>query len=158
MTSKAIVSADRKIISRLNDISEPLARLALFTVYFWFGFLKVLGLSPANPLVASLLEKTLPFITFPTFIFWFGVFEVIIGVLWMVPGAERAVIALLGIHLITTVLPLILLPSITWSAPFVPTLEGQYIIKNLAIIALAVVIGARLNPFTRTLWQRLRGK
>jgi hypothetical protein len=43
-------------------------------------------------------------------------------------------------------MPLILLPEVTWSRPFVPTLEGQYILKNVVIIALAARMVARLHP------------
>jgi uncharacterized membrane protein YkgB len=41
--------------------------------------------------------------------------------------------------------PLVILPNETWQKTLVPTLEGQYIIKNLVIIALALVIGAHLS-------------
>jgi hypothetical protein len=33
---------------------------------------------------------------------------------------------------------------------FVPTLEGQYIIKNVAIIALAIGIAAQLRPYGKS--------
>jgi hypothetical protein len=56
------------------------------------------------------------------------------------------VIPLLFIHMIMTFLPLIFLPSTTWSGFLVPTLEGQYIIKNLVIIAAAMGIAAHLVP------------
>jgi uncharacterized membrane protein YkgB len=49
--------------------------------------------------------------------------------------------------MIIVALPLFLLPQITWHKFLVPTLEGQYIIKNLAIISLALVIGAHLRKF-----------
>jgi uncharacterized membrane protein YkgB len=49
--------------------------------------------------------------------------------------------------MIIVALPLFLLPQITWQKFLVPTLEGQYIIKNLAIISLALVIGAHLRKF-----------
>jgi uncharacterized membrane protein YkgB len=114
------------------------ARIALFIVFFLFGILKLFFLSPANPLVSGLLERTLPFITFHTFIILFGIYEMIIGIIFLIPGRERLALWLLIPHMFTTFLPLILLPSVTWQQPFVPTLEGQYIIKNLVIIALAM--------------------
>jgi uncharacterized membrane protein YkgB len=88
----------------LKQISIIVARGALFIVYFWFGFLKVIGQSPASEMVRELLSQTMPFMS------------------------------LFVIHILTTILPLFLLPSI-WTHMFVPTLEGQYIIKNLALIA-----------------------
>lgn len=140
---------DRKIIHHFQAISIPFARIALFVVFFWFGILKVVHESPANPLVAELLEKTLPFLTFDQFIIIFGLFEMLIGILFLVPRMERIVLPLLGVHMITTIAPLVLLPTVTWTAPLVPTLEGQYIIKNIVLIALACVIGANLRPWKK---------
>lgn len=153
MSSRTLELIDKSIIRHLRAYANPLARLALFVVYFWFGILKLIDASPANPLVADLLTKTLPFITFPTFIVALGLYEMLIGILWVVPRGERAAIALLIPHLIMIVAPLALLPSVAWSAPFIPTLEGQYIIKNVVIIALAMSIGAKLEPFKRRWWQ-----
>jgi putative oxidoreductase len=59
----------------------------------------------------------------------------------------RLVIPLLLIHIVIVCLPLFVVPDLAWSKPFIPTLEGQYIIKNLAIIALAIGIAAQTKPF-----------
>src|SRR3989344_4444075 len=120
-----------------------LERVALFLVYGWFGFLKIIFISPANLLVGSLLEKTLPFITFNQFIFWFGMFEVLIGVLFLLPKMEKIALSLLAVHLVTTFMPLIVLPSVTWQGWFIPTLEGQYIIKNILIVSCAFSLATR---------------
>lgn len=137
---------DRTIIEFLKKITTPLARISLFIIFFWFGFLKIIDTSPANPLVEALLNKTLPFIQFSQFIIFLGIWEMIIGITFLIPKAERLTIAMLIPHIITTFLPLIFLPSITWKSFLVPTLEGQYIIKNLVIIALAVSIASRQAP------------
>lgn len=125
-----------------GSIGLWLNRLALFVVYGWFGVLKIVAISPANPLVASLLEKTMPFLTFSQFIIGFGIFEVLIGFLFLIPRWEKVGLILLVIHLGTTIMPLFLLPAIAWQAPFVPTLEGQYIIKNILIVACAWGVAA----------------
>ena len=70
----------------------------------------------------------------------------LIGVLFIVKGMERIVILLLLIQITTTFMPLVLLPDATWSGFLTPTLEGQYIIKNFAIIALAMGVAAHLHP------------
>ncbi len=123
-----------------KKISLPLSRFAIFIIYFWFGALKVFSESPANPLVDSLLHKTLPFMPFPTFILLLGIFEMMIGLIFLVPKLERVAVSLLLIHIVMTLMPLILLPIMTWQRFLVPTMEGQYIIKNILIVALAVVI------------------
>ena len=121
------------------------AHIALFIVFVWFGLLKVLGSSPANPLVISLLNETLPFMSFNVFNILLGSYEVLIGLLFIIPRAEKAAIALLIPHMVVTILPLMLLPTITWQGFLTPSMEGQYIIKNVVIIALAAMVFADLN-------------
>lgn len=145
-----IFSIDRKLISILKYHNDSVARVGLFVIFFWFGLLKVFGLSPATPLVRTLYEQL--FYTpvgFDNFLIAFGVFEVIIGVLFLIKGCERVVLPLLAVHMVTTILPLIFLPSLAWTGIFVPTLEGQYIIKNLALIAAAVSVGAHLHELKK---------
>ncbi len=147
MLKDFFISTDRTFIEGFRKLALPVSRLAIFVVYFWFGMLKVLGLSPASPLVLALLDRTMPFISPGAFLVWFGLFEVLIGVVFLVPKLSRLAIALLVIHLITTVMPLFLLKSSLWTGMMVPTLEGQYIIKNVLIIALAIVLASNLTPW-----------
>lgn len=127
-----------------------LSRLALFIIYGWFGALKVFAESPANPLVDALLQRTMPEVPFDTFIIVFGLFEMLIGLLWLIPGLESAALAIVVLHVALTSGPLVLLPAATWQVvPFVPTLEGQYIMKNLLILAAALnVLRRSVKPAT----------
>lgn len=142
-----ISHTDTSIIRFFRKISVPTARISLFVVFFWFGLLKAIGLSPAGSLVHGLFDATLlGIVPFNTFYVGFSLFECLIGILFLIKGAERVVIPLLFFHMITTFLPLIFLPSESWQAPFVPTLVGQYIIKNLVLVAAAIGIAAHLHP------------
>jgi len=143
-----ILKFDSLIINRLRELEIPLARIAIFIVYFWFGLLKLLDMSPAGPLVQTLFERTIWFMPFQSFYFLFSLFEMAIGIIFLIRGLERLAIFLLSLHLVTTVLPLFLLPEIAWQGFLVPTLEGQYIIKNILIVAVAVVVGSKLVPIT----------
>lgn len=116
------------------------ARLAIFVIFFWFGILKVLFISPADEIVNSLLSVTMPSIPFESFFVFLGLVEMLIGVLFLVPKWTRYALPVLLIHMLTTFGPLVLIPAAVWQTPFVPTIEGQYIIKNLALVALAVSI------------------
>ena len=145
---KLIQKFDTLVIGRLKKIEVPIARIAIFTVYFWFGALKIFGVSPATPLVQALFEKTITFMPFATFYIIFSFFEIVIGILFLARGMERLAIFLLGLHLITTILPFIFVPQLTWQGFLVPTLEGQYIIKNILIVASAVVVGSKLVPMS----------
>lgn len=130
-------------LARHHTIVTWFGRFALFIIYFWFGILKVVYISPANPLVDSLLQATMPFMSFNTFIVLFGLFEMLIGILFLIPKLQKIAIALLIPHLVTTVMPLLLLPTISWQTFMTPTLEGQYIIKNLLIASVALFLAEK---------------
>ncbi len=143
---QAIGAIGRQRLAGVVVARGVIARLAIFIIYFWFGILKIIGLSPAGPLVHALFDRTIHFMSFDVFYLLFALFEVVIGILILIPRFTRVAILLLFVHLIATVLPLFLLPHIAWQSAFVPTLEGQYIIKNVLILALAMVVVANTNP------------
>ncbi len=132
----------KKIFQRINI---PFARFTIFAVFFWFGILKLQGLSPAGPLVEALYAQTVTFIDFGTFYTLFALFEMLIGILFLFKKTTQFALVLLGLHLICTTMPLLLLPSHTWQGFLVPTLEGQYIIKNLLLLSVAITIGAQFS-------------
>lgn len=138
---------DNQIISKIRIIFPVFSRFSLFVIFFGFGILKLFDSSPANPLVENLLHTTLPFISFNQFIIGLGIFEMLIGISFAIPRLERLAILLLVPHMITTAMPLFLLPEIAWQPFPIPTLEGQYMIKNLVIIALAMGIASQLKPW-----------
>jgi uncharacterized membrane protein YkgB len=121
------------------------AHVALFVIFFWFGLLKVLGLSPATPLVDALRDVTITWWPIDSFIIFLGWVEMLTGVLFLFTRTQKIAGLILIPHMITTIMPLVLVPHVAWYSFGVPTLEGQYIIKNLVIMALAasVVIGYR---------------
>jgi uncharacterized membrane protein YkgB len=142
---ETLYSIDRAVLAVANRSGVWVARLSLFIIYFWFGLLKVIDLSPASPLIQELFEKTMPIMPFATFLVLFGLFECLIGLLWLIKGLERLAIPLFAFHMVTTFMPIFLVAGI-WTAPLVPTLEGQYIVKNLALIAAVLMIVNSLTP------------
>ena len=134
----------------MTKFSFVLSHVALSIVFIWFGALKFFGVSPANGLVDALLQKTMPFFTFDVFILLLGAVEVLIGILFLIPRMEHPAIAILVFHMFTTILPLFLLPEIVWQGFLTPTLEGQYIIKNIVVVALAIGILVDLESFKRS--------
>ena len=143
---------DQLVIFRAKRLSPAALRFSLFVLFFWFGALKVLGVSPAGPLVEALAGQMIPFIPPETFNAYFGILEGVIGILFLVPTPRvtRVVVGLLFFHMATTFLPLVVLPHLTWIAPFVPTIEGQYILKNLVILASAITIISQTEPLEKT--------
>jgi uncharacterized membrane protein YkgB len=122
------------------SLSIRTGRIAIFIVFFWFGLIKLFDLSPANELVEDLLSKTLPFIGFSEFIIFLGLWEALIGILFLFKKTTKFAFILMLVQMFTTFGPLIFLPEATWQSFMVPTLVGQYIIKNLVLVALGYII------------------
>lgn len=141
-----IVHWDERVIAFFRRTYIPLARVAFFVVFFWFGFLKLTGASPAGELAEVLTAKTIGLDWFDVSYKLLALLECAIGVLFLIPKAVRVVIPLLFVHLLVVCSPLILVPELTWQSFMVPTLEGQYIIKNVAIVALAFGVAAHTKP------------
>tara|TARA_B100001057_G_scaffold285512_1_gene285732 strand:+ start:1056 stop:1346 length:291 start_codon:yes stop_codon:yes gene_type:complete len=72
-----------------------------------------------------------------------GYWEFLIAIFFLFKKTTFIALTLLFLQMSGTFLPLLILPDITFqnSNPFLPTLEGQYIIKNIIIIAAALIIG-----------------
>lgn len=133
----------------MKRIAIPLVRISFFIVYFYFGLLKVLGYSPAEVIVKELWSNTLAFIPFYNFLNFFGCYEMLIGIIFLIPGKERLALYLLIPHMITTFGPVVLLPKFIWKGFMVPSLAGQYIIKNLVIVALGIAVAANIGDFRK---------
>jgi uncharacterized membrane protein YkgB len=146
---KNITAIDLVIIAWAKKLFVPFARGAFFIVFFYFGFLKVVGLSPATPLAETLTARTIGAAYFDTAFLVLALIECLIGVLFLIPRATRIVIPLLVVHLVTVCSPLLLTPEIVWVRPFVPNLEGQYIIKNVVLVAAAIGVAANLAPLKK---------
>lgn len=137
---------DLRLIGFFKRIFIPTARIAIFIVFFWFGFLKLVGLSPADSLAMALTEQTIGLQYFDPLFILLSLAECVIGILFLFPKMTRIVIPLLLVHMLLVCSPLVLLPNVVWQTPFVPTLEGQYIIKNAVVVALAIGIAASAQP------------
>lgn len=142
-------SIDLRVIAFFLRTYIPLARIALFVVFFWFGFIKLTGMSPAGPLAEALTVKTVGPELFDVLFKVLAFLECVIGVLFLIPKAVRIVIPLLFLHMAVVCGPLILVPEMTWQSFMVPTLEGQYIIKNIVIVALAFGVAAHAQPLSK---------
>lgn len=139
---------DQNLIAWFRRWFIPVARVAMFIVFFWFGFLKLLDLSPAGPLAEDLIAQTVGLQYFDLLFYTLAVLECAIGLLFLFPKATRVVIPLLLLHMLIVCSPLLLLSGDTWQSFLVPTLEGQYIIKNAVIVALAIGVAASTQPLS----------
>ncbi len=139
---------DIRITSWMARHGVRLTRLGLGVVFLWFGAIKfVPGWSPAADLAARTIEQltmglVTPAVGLPILALW----ESLIGLGLITGRFLRATLLLLFVQMPGTMLPLFMFPGETFVAfPYSPTLEGQYIIKNLVLVGAAIVIGATVR-------------
>ena len=140
--------ADAHITEWMARSGVRFTRVALGFVFFWFGVLKFFpGLSSAETLAGRTIE-TLTFglvpppVSLPVLALW----ECAIGLGLIAGVALRLTLLLLFLQMPGTLTPLFLFPQETWARfPLVPTLEGQYIIKNLVLVGAGIVVGATVR-------------
>lgn len=144
-----MLELDLRLIDFFRRTFIPVARFSIFLIFFWFGALKLAGVSPAGPLAETLIAKTVGLQYFDALFYVLAFMECVIGILFLFPKATRIVVPLLLIHMLIVCSPLILVPQYTWQRFGVPTLEGQYIIKNAVVIAVAIGIAASTKPLKR---------
>jgi uncharacterized membrane protein YkgB len=125
-----------------------LLRVSVGVVYLWFGALKFFpGMSPAQDLAARTIG-TLSFGLVPASVAvpLLAALEAMIG-LGLVSGRFlRATLLLMLTQMAGTVTPLLLFPRETFTTfPIAPTLEGQYIIKNVVMVSAAILIGSTVR-------------
>jgi uncharacterized membrane protein YkgB len=134
---------DRSITRWMASYGLTIMRLGLGVVFFWFGALKLApGISPAEMLVRNTIYFVDPDIFLPVLAIW----EMMIGLGLLTGKYLRATLLLLFAQMVGTAMPLVVLPEAVWTDfPFVLTLEGQYIVKNLVIIGSAIVLGGTVR-------------
>ncbi|HEX7706046.1 MAG TPA: hypothetical protein VF701_06255 [Thermoanaerobaculia bacterium] len=136
---------DAAIANFMRRWGTPALRASLAVVFVWFGALKPLGLSPAADLVRATVGW-MPLLSPDGWLAMIGWWEVSIGLTFLHRRSLRIAIALLAMQMVGTFLPLVILPAVTFHEfPYAPTMEGQYIIKNLVIISAALVIGGTVR-------------
>lgn len=123
-------------------------RISLGIIFFWFGLLKFFhGVSSAE----TIATKTISVLTFGLIepsvsLIILAVWETMIGLGLLFNKFLREILLLLFLQMIGTITPLFFFPAETFKIfPFVPTLEGQYIIKNLILISAGLAIGATVR-------------
>lgn len=123
-------------------------RISVGIVFLWFGVLKFFpGLSPAQDLAARTVQiLTLGQLSSGVALFILALWETAIGVGLIVGVFMRGTLFLLFLQMLGTLTPTMFFPNEVFVVfPLVPTLEGQYIIKNLVLISAGIVLGATVR-------------
>src|SRR3989344_2601747 len=140
---EGIKQIDSAFIMFMNRYGTAILRVALGTVFLWFGLLKLLGISP----VGELIQSTYSFFPEPAFIMLLGAWEVLIGLGLLLNKALRLTLLLLWLQMAGTFFSLVLTPSIfvVHGNPLLLTTFGEFVVKNVVLIASGIVIGGHLN-------------
>ena len=143
--AEQLTAIDIQITSWLARHGIAILRVGLGIVFLWFGLLKfVPGVSAAEDLAGQTIEiLTFGLIQPAASLVLLACWESLIG-LGLVTGRQlRATLLLLMLQMLGTLTPLALFPAETFThLPYAPTLEGQYILKNVVLIGAGLVIGA----------------
>lgn len=133
----------RAVAHFLEKYQYCLLRISIGILFIWFGALKFFpGVSPAEGLAFQTVN-TLTFNLIPDawIIPALAIMEVSIGLLLVFSSKLQLSFWLLLFHMACTIMPLFILREITFNNfPFQLTIEGQYIVKNVVIIAAALVL------------------
>jgi uncharacterized membrane protein YphA (DoxX/SURF4 family) len=139
---------DEQITFFMRNYGITFLRVSLGIIFLWFGVLKFFpGLSPADE-IATKTISTLSFglVKPGVSLFTLALWETLIGVGLIAGRYLRIILFLLFAQMLGTMTPLSLFPEETFTHfPYAPTLEGQYIIKNLILISAGLVVGATVR-------------
>jgi putative oxidoreductase len=141
-----IQDAELRLAAWLARHSIDLLRITVGLVFLGFGVLKfVPGLSPAEPLAAQTLDiLTLGLMPERMGLILVASLETAIGLLLVAGRGVRLALGLLVVELVGILSPIVLLPGEMFRGSVVaPTLAGQYVLKDIVLVAAALVIAAR---------------
>lgn len=139
---------DEKITHWMARYGIRLLRISMGIIFLWFGALKFFpGLSPAAELATRTIERlTFGLVAPEVSILLLAVWESLIGLGFISGYFMRATLLLLFFQMLGTITPVFFFPQEVFAIfPYAPTLEGQYIIKNLVLISAGLVIGATVR-------------
>lgn len=132
---------EEKVSHFLKIRSITILEYVVAFIYIWYGLLKVFGVSPVEELVIASTSWIFP----KEFVYILGVWEFLIGFFLCFKSLRRYAIWLFIPQVLGTFLPLITNPQDCFvKFPFILTLEGHYIFKNLVLIGAVLVIASTL--------------
>jgi len=132
----------RRVRDWLNRYSIDLLRISLGLVFALFGVLKFFpGASPAEDLAMRTVDAlTLGVVSGPTALWLTAIVETFIGLTLVTGRLLRVGLVALGFALVGILSPAVLFFGDLF--PGTPTLEAQYVLKDLVLAASGLVIGA----------------
>lgn len=139
-----------KVAGWLERQSVDILRVSLGLVFLAFGVLKFFpGASPAEDLVIRTIDRlTLGVVGGEAALLITAVLECFIGITLITGKLLRAGLVVLGMSLVGILSPLVLFFGDLF--PGTPTLEAQYVFKDIVLAAAGLVVAAKALPLRRT--------
>lgn len=134
---------DERAIGLLSRYGIMLLRLSLGATFVWFGALKVLDVSPVSDLVASTVYWVPPEFFVPFLGFW----EILVGFGLISGRFLRTTLIFFLMQMAGTMLVLVVKPDLAFQGlnPFLLTVEGEFVVKNLVLISGGLVVGSTIE-------------
>lgn len=137
---------DVKVMQWLTRNSVPLVRMSLGLVFLAFGLLKFFpGISPAEAIAIRTTDAlTLGIVEGDLARLFVAAMETAIGLSLLTGRYLRIGVGLLGIAMVGVLSPLVLFPGDLFSRAYnAPTLEGQYVVKDIVLLTSALVVALK---------------
>ncbi|MCB1303665.1 MAG: hypothetical protein KDK37_05290 [Leptospiraceae bacterium] len=133
---------DHRISKLFKKYGHYAHRISLGLLFLWFGALKTAGHKTTTSIIAHTIYWGDPAEIIP----FLGALEITIGVCFLFRPLSRAAIVLLMIRMPGSILALAMLPDVCWiEFPMAPTVEGQYLIKDITIFFAAIAIAGSVR-------------
>jgi uncharacterized membrane protein YkgB len=147
---------ERKTISFTTRYGISLLRVSLGVVFIWFGALKVCGVSPVQDLVTKIIFM----VPKQYALLFMGLVEIVIGFGLLFRLTIRLTMAVFLVHMCGTFLVLLLHPELSFQDgnPLLLTTTGEFVIKNLVLLAAGLVVVSSLRRPDENLWTSELGR
>jgi uncharacterized membrane protein YkgB len=134
---------DARLRALMSRYGITVLRVAVAVVFIWFGALKIAGVSPVGELVA----RTVYWVSPGWFVPFLGVWELAVGLGLLLNVVMRLTLLLMFAQLAGTFLVLLILPDVAFvrGNPLLLTTEGEFVVKNLVLLAAGIVIGGTVR-------------
>ena len=142
-----VYGIDKKIFEAFCKHGHRVHRLSLGFIFVWFGLLKPFGEKTTTSLLAHTIYFFPPDIILPLLGWW----EVAIGICLIYKPLVRFSIILQFIRIPGTILAFFMHPEVCFvHFPFIPSPEGQYLIKDVVILFAGIAIAGTVYSETKS--------
>ncbi len=134
---------DQRVGRFMDRTGHRVERMLLGGLFVWFGALKVAGEVSATSIIAKTIYVGPPEVTVPVL----GGWEMAIGLCLWFRATLRVAIGLLILRLMGTLIAFFAAETdvLFHKVPWAPTIQGQYLVKDVCLIGAALVIGGTVH-------------